>query len=160
MPNWCMNSATITAPSEQAADRFEEYLKKSNGAEWMSYFRPLPESEKDNWYSWNLDNYGCKWDCDISDWSRDGLSFQINFDSPWGPPIAIYENLVQDGWEVSAGFFEPGMAFVGTFEDGIYESYDYSDLDSLDDIPEEVVESWGIREMLEEQESWNEDEEE
>ena len=48
---------------------------------------------------------------------------------------------------------EEGMQFVGEFVDGDDESYEYTDLDSLDDIPESIVEHWNLREMFEEREN-------
>ena len=52
------------------------------------------------------------------------------------------------------------MAFVGKFEYGSVDSYDYSDLESLDMIPDEIVEEWNLREMLEERAEWEEEDEE
>ena len=52
------------------------------------------------------------------------------------------------------------MAFVGRFADGEDESYEYTDLASLDDIPDEIVDNWGLREQMEEYEAENSDEEE
>ena len=51
------------------------------------------------------------------------------------------------------------MGFVGRFVDGEdeYYDYDFENVDSLDDIPEELLENWSIRERLEE---WNEENEE
>jgi hypothetical protein len=40
------------------------------------------------------------------------------------------------------------MEFVGRFCEGYDEFYEYSDVDSLDDIPEEILEQWNLRENL------------
>ncbi|MFM1794863.1 MAG: hypothetical protein RL642_1248, partial [Bacteroidota bacterium] len=61
---------------------------------------------------------------------------------------------------VFAEWHEEGMAFIGRFEYGSGESYEYSDLDSLDNIPEDLLENWNIREMLEERAEWDEEDEE
>ena len=58
-----------------------------------------------------------------------------------------------------SNYHEEGMAFVGKFEYGSNDSYEYSDLESLDDIPEDIVDEWNLREMLEDREEWDEDEE-
>ena len=72
----------------------------------------------------------------------------VLFDSPWGPPIQLYENMLTGDYEVYAEYYESGMSFVGRYTNGVDESYEYSDLDSLDNIPEDLVESWGIRESM------------
>jgi hypothetical protein len=51
------------------------------------------------------------------------------------------------------------MCFVGQFIDGSDEYYEYSDLESLDDIPESLVDDYGIREMIEEQLEFDEENE-
>jgi hypothetical protein len=62
-------------------------------------------------------------------------------------------------FDVEAGYHEEGMAFVGRFVDGEDESYEYSDVDSLEDIPEDIVEDWNLREMLEERAEWEKEDE-
>jgi hypothetical protein len=41
------------------------------------------------------------------------------------------------------------MAFVGEFVDGSDDCYEYEDLDSLDYIPEHLIEDWNLRDLLE-----------
>jgi hypothetical protein len=161
MPNWCYNTIEIEGP-KRAIDTFEKHLETTQGKEWFSYFLQIPEELKeDGWYGWNLDNYGCKWNCDAMDWNRTSdESIAFAFDSPWGPPIALYENIENielenewgtiDYYRVTAKYLEEGMQFMGQFVDGNDEQYEYSDLDSLDEIPEDLVEYWGVRERMEE----------
>lgn len=175
MPNWCYNTIEIEGP-KAAIDKFEKHLDDTKGKDWFSYFvKPETELKDDEWYGWNLENYGCKWNCDAYDWQRvEPESISFTFDSPWAPPIALYHNIENieiediagniDYYRVSAQYLEEGMQFVGRFDDGQDECYEYSDLESLDDIPEEIIENWGIRDrMLDdlEQEEWlNEQEDE
>ncbi len=51
------------------------------------------------------------------------------------------------------------MAFVGRYSEGFDEAYNYSDLDSLDEIPDDIIEEWNLREMLEERAEWEEENE-
>ncbi len=51
------------------------------------------------------------------------------------------------------------MQFVGKFSDGYDDYYEYSDSESLNDIPEDIVENWNLRENLEEWEAENAEEE-
>ena len=180
MPNWCNNTFKVSADKEQI-DEFEKFLNDNNGKDWFDFFLPCPPELKDggpvgfqdkpnealiekyghsDWYSWSVSNWGCKWNCDAQDWTRDDdntLSFW--FDSPWGPPIALYDFISNGDWSVEAQYHEEGMCFVGEYLDGSDDSYEYSDLDSLDDIPEHIVENWNLREMLEDREDWEEEEE-
>jgi hypothetical protein len=179
MPNWCNNTFKVSASKEQI-DEFQKFLDDKNGKDWFDFFLPCPQELKDvgdvsahkepdetlvekyghsDWYSWSVENWGCKWNCDAQDWTRDDdetISFW--FDSPWGPPTALYQFISQSDWSMEAQYHEEGMCFVGEFIDGEDWYYEYSDLESLDDIPDHIVENWNIREMLEEQEEWNEEE--
>ncbi len=181
MPNWCNNSVTIRGPKEKI-EAFQKFLDDNNGKDWFDFFHPCPQELKDvgnipvnqagnadllakyghsDWYSWSVDNWGTKWNCDAQDWSSDGESITFWFDSAWSPPIALYSFIEQDGdFEVTADYLEEGMQFVGRYSDGFDDSYEYSDVESLDDIPEEIVEEWDLRTRMEEwEEMMDEDEE-
>ena len=186
MPNWCNNTFELVAPKEKVRE-FESFLNEKNGKDWFDFFLPCPPELKDggavsfhdepkpdlvekygasDWYTWSVNNWGCKWNCDAQDWNVDdyddeNLSIKFWFDSPWGPPTELYNFIdAQDDLNVFANFHEEGMAFVGKFEYGSVDSYDYSDLESLDMIPDEIVEEWNLREMLEERAEWEEEDEE
>lgn len=185
MPNWCNNTFELVAPKEKVRE-FESFLNEKNGKDWFDFFLPCPAELKDggavsfhdepkpdlvekygasDWYTWSVNNWGCKWNCDAQDWNvddydDDNLSIKFWFDSPWGPPTELYNFIdAQDDLNVFANFHEEGMAFVGKFEYGSVDSYDYSDLESLDMIPDEIVEEWNLREMLEERAEWEEEDE-
>jgi len=163
MPNWCNNTIVIRADKNEI-DNFEAFLNENEGKNWFDYFRPLPEGLNENsWYEWAISNWGCKWNCDAQDWSREGnetISFW--FDSPWGPPIALYEYMVELEFDVDAMYHEESMCFVGEFVDGFDDYYEYRDLDSLEYIPEDLIEHWNLREMIEDREvvPFDEDEDE
>ena len=185
MPNWCNNTFELVAPKEKVRE-FESFLNEKNGKDWFDFFLPCPAELKDggavsfhdepkpdlvekygasDWYTWSVHNWGCKWNCDAQDWNVDdyddeNLSIKFWFDSPWGPPTELYNFIdAQDDLNVFANFHEEGMAFVGKFEYGSVDSYDYSDLESLDMIPDEIVEEWNLREMIEERAEWEEEDE-
>ncbi len=162
MPNWCNN--TIEIRGEPAKMReFVEFLEKNSGKDWFDFFHPVPESEKDNWYSWSVENWGCKWNCDAQDWSLDESDeeeFCVSFwfDSPWGPPLELYDKMYADDIRVWSTFHEEGMGFVGGYDDGFRETYEYSDSESLDDVPEHLIEEWNLRELVEDRENDEDDE--
>lgn len=160
MPNWCNNTIEIQAEKEMI-DNFESFLNDSEGKDWFTFFKPLPEKLKEEgWYEWSVENWGCKWNCDAQDWQRtDENTIRFWFDSPWAPPIALYHTMHEMDFEVTASYHEEGMCFVGEFVDGFDECYEYSDVESLDDIPEHIIEEWNLYEMLMDREEFVEDEE-
>ena len=169
MPNWCYNTIEIEGPKAEI-DKFEKHLDNTKGENWFSYFIQMPEELKeDGWYAFNVENYGVKWNCDASQWHRiDDRTIGFTFDSPWAPPIVLYENIESmelesesgyiDYFKVKAEYLEEGVSFMGRFIDGEDEYYEYSDLESLDDIPEELVEHWGVRDRMEDDLENEEDE--
>lgn len=157
MPNWCNNSFSVEGEKE-AIDKFEAFLNEKNGKDWFDFFAPTPvELKEDGWYEWNVSNWGCKWNCDAQDWTREGDKISFWFDSPWGPPVELYYKIEQAGLTVKAEYMEEGMRFVGEFVDGSDETYEYQDVDDLDDIPEHLVENWNLHDQFE---SWEDEEEE
>lgn len=150
MPNWCNNTIKVQATKERI-DEFEKFLNENDGKDWFTHFRPLPEElVNEGWYEWSINNWGCKWNCDANDWQRiDENTISFWFDSPWGPPLALYEFMVDEEFDVRASYHEEGMAFVGEFVDGFDNCYEYEDLDSLDYIPEHLIEDWNLRDLLE-----------
>lgn len=185
MPNWCNNTFELVAPKEKIRE-FEKFLDEKDGKDWFDFFAPCPQELKDvgnipanhtneqfvekygyaDWYSFGLGEWGCKWNCDANNWvvedyDADDLKISFWFDSPWGPPTELYQNIYNgkygDNFNVFAEWHEEGMAFVGRFDDGFVENYEYSDLDSLDNIPDDLLESWNIREMIEDRMEWDEE---
>ena len=159
MPNWCNNTFEVTGDAE-TIDKFEKFLNEKDGKNWFDFFAPtLKELEDNGWYEWNISNWGCKWNCDAQDWTREGDTISFWFDSPWGPPTNLYETLTNMGLQVFAEYHEEGMCFIGRYDDGYNESYEYEygNVDSLDDIPEELVENWNLRDRAEE---WEQDDSE
>ena len=157
MPNWCNNTFNVEGDKE-TIDKFETYLDEKNGKDWFDFFAPTPvELKEDGWYEWNVSNWGCKWNCDAQDWSRDGNTISFWFDSPWGPPVELYYKIEQAGLTVKAEYMEEGMRFVGEFVDGSDETYEYQDVEDLDNIPDNLVENWNLHDQFE---SWEDEDEE
>jgi hypothetical protein len=48
---------------------------------------PEPEDIGDRWHDWRLKNWGCKWDPEIYEFSKETTEIYLRFDSPWSPPI-------------------------------------------------------------------------
>ena len=54
---------------------------------------------ENNWYNWNVNNWGCKWDAsETNKWFEveNGIAtLSIDFDTPWSPPQPIMNKLVE-----------------------------------------------------------------
>lgn len=162
MPNWCNNDALLIAPTKEHIDLLVAALQTEDKSEkFFNVLRPRPESHKDHWYEWNTENWGTKWDAEPYSFERiDDETLQLSFDTAWGPPIALYEYLEEQGWSVQAKYHECGMAFVGMFSEGIDYcwEYDFEDEESIDAIPEDLNEWAGISESYNMHKEESEDE--
>ena len=137
MPNHCVNTLTVTGPTETLAS-FEQTAKGERGLLEVNNFMPMPQElwdtnspsgnpEQDermlqkygakDWYDWALLNWGTKWGAyDTKSVRPDSLTLQYQFCTAWGP---LGESLMK---EISRKFpmlrleleyEEPGMAFKG-----------------------------------------------
>lgn len=150
MPNWCSNSVTLVAPNKELIDGLIASLEGSGEEKFFNYLHPRPQTEED-WYNWNCNNWGSKWDADPYTFERlDDTTIDLSFDSAWSPPTALYDYLTENGWNVTARYYEPGVGFVGEYVDGFDQTweYDLSDEETLSDIPEDLIEWAGIRQEL------------
>jgi hypothetical protein len=156
MPNWCYNTATLHHDDKTKIDALEQELMKEE-AQVFNHLNPRPAEHEEDWYSWNCNNWGCKWDITPMDWERqDDNTIVMHFDTAWSPPTALYEYLETEGWTVRALYHEPGMGFAGRFEDGFddYYNYDLSDRASVEELPEDILDYTNV---LEEVDRWEED---
>lgn len=110
MPNWCHNHLIIKTT------KLKEVINKITNKEGITFekFLPTPPillkqisptpknvNEKElnrlkekygatDWYMWRCNNWGCKWDA-VNTHFND--TFDVEFDTPWGPPIEFFINL-------------------------------------------------------------------
>jgi len=169
MPNWCANNAEFNNDDVAEVAKLEAHLKfldereKNETAEagLFGYFVPRPPEfdEGESWYGWNVENWGTKWEASIYSWEKlNDNSIRINFDTAWSPPTAFYEFLAgETEWYVTATYWEPGMGFVGRNYAGDDEYYQYSNAEEVEDIPEELIEEYNLRDQFEDEEDWDED---
>ena len=156
MPNWCMNNITIEHDDPAMVDRFERAYNSSKTCE---EFLPMPEDTGDDWYNWNVNNWGTKWDIGAQreqyglKATRVGNQISAGFDSAWSPPVGLYEKLVELGYNVRATYWEPGMAFCGIWDNG-YDNYiDYGGIDNPEDsIPVALWNEYHMDEFFDEEE--------
>ena len=163
MPNWCQNVAYIDHEDKQKIDFMMEELDKKEPHLFNSIM-PRPVEEEENWYDWNVSNWGTKWDASVYDYHTDADGqLYISFDTAWGPPIGFYQFLYENGYEVEAYYNEEGMAFAGQFIDGEDDFYNYGDM-SADEIeetlPSKVDEMFNISQYQRDREDEEDEEDE
>jgi hypothetical protein len=188
MPNWCNNNLILEhddpAMIKRAYDALErgeflnefipvpEQLKIVAGCVGdpdeqkkleADTARNLEELGYGNWYDFCVGEWGTKWDCGeqgASDIHPDGKLLHTFFDTAWAPPVAAYEKLVEMGFRVEAMYYEPGMAYAGSFGEGGDEEISLEGL-SADDIERDYAdldECFGIAESIREYEAENQEE--
>jgi hypothetical protein len=167
MPNWCSNNVEFHNDDVAEVAKLEAHLQfldkreKGESAEsgLFAYFVPRPPEAEDSWYEWNVSNWGTKWEASIYGWTKvNDNSITMNFDTAWSPPTQLYEFLARNTeWYVTATYYEPGMSFVGSNVGGYDDCYTIENLEALDNVPEELIEEYNIREQMEE---WEEEEDE
>jgi hypothetical protein len=151
MPNWCLNKLTVEHTDVSMVDRFEKAYNLGKACE---EFLPLPEGE--DWYGWQIDNWGTKWDIgadmgtDREEYhglkaTRVGNQVNCSFDSAWAPPVGLYDKLVELGYDVKASYFEPGMSFCGIWDNG---ADNYVEYQSKDMIPVALWNEFGMEEFF------------
>ena len=57
MPNWCLNKLTISHEDRSKVMEFVHAYKEGKVCE---HYLPRPEDQ--DWYEWNISNWGTKWD--------------------------------------------------------------------------------------------------
>ncbi len=117
-----------------------------------------------NWYDFCVNRWGTKWDIDpyeknvkIDQYGQ----IEFGFDSAWAPPTGVYDELVNQGFEVEATYYESGMAFVGRWHNGYDDCIEFSGETSAtvrDVIGEELDDEYGISETMAEYEEIDKDE--
>ena len=189
MPNWCNNNLILEhddpAMIKRAYDALErgEFLQEfipvpvdlketiaGSHGDPVEQAKLVEQTKRNvekygygNWYDFCSNEWGTKWDCGeqgASDIHPDGRILHTYFDTAWAPPVAAYEKLEAQGFRVSAQFYEPGMAFAGTYEDGNCDDFSLEGMKADDierDYPE-LDEAFGISESIREYERENEEE--
>lgn len=148
MPNWCSNIVNIThddpAMLVRAKEAFEKgrllqefipcpqalidteaaYYPDSDPRKAELEAREASNIEQHgyrNWYDWNVANWGTKWDIGSEEGAEIvGDVLQLSFESAWSPPCEAYARLEDDaGFAIEAFYYEPGMAFCGSWINGV-----------------------------------------
>ena len=121
MPNWCYNQLIVKSKNKKD---LEGFVKKYFTEEELDFNKVIPQPKKNeglaarylvskdshiqldeerpwfNWYEWNCDNWGTKWNsCETWYDFYNSLGYEIleiNFNTAWAPPKPVIEKLIRD----------------------------------------------------------------
>jgi hypothetical protein len=134
MPNHCISELTITGESKQLSKLLKQVqITKDEATETHDEREfschkiiPRPSKKDDDWYDWNIANWGSKWDlCDFewleNEWEEGFV--HASFWTAWSPITPVLEKLSKKHKTVkmSYRFHDEGAGFYGhyTFEGGV-----------------------------------------
>jgi hypothetical protein len=102
----------------------------------FSQYLPKPERYDYTW--WTRRKWGTNRDVRIFkkvEINQD--SIELTFDTAWEPPVAFYKYMVKQGFIIEALYFEPGMQFIGSFNNAQGDKAYNFDASNYHEIPEE-----------------------
>ena len=152
MPNWCNNVVQIAHDDPKMIQKFVKsfnenkvcgifipepdyskvtvYEKRNPIMEILFPDKDLskPVDPKNAWYEWRKQNWGVKWDFgrgdnDEIDVDLETTEVDVWFDTPWIPPIKLYEYLTEElGFRIHAEYYEFGSDFFGVFDNVVFKN--------------------------------------
>lgn len=189
MPNWCNNYIEVRHDDRHKLVELRRAFRKGQMCNYIDPVpeilietiagsvgdpvkqRQLEQQTQDNiakygygnWYDYCVAEWGTKWDVGDrgGDTKIDPLGLTLSFDSAWSPPIAIYEKMLEQGYEVMAYYYEPGMGYVGRWDNGCDDCFELGGETSKtvrDTIGDDLDDMFGISEEMANYESDNEEE--
>lgn len=116
MPNWCNNTLILEGTTDEL-QKVKPLL--FNGEDKFSLACAVPPpKDLEDWYNWNISNWGTKWDTFESYSDITEGEIRINFSTAWSPPIEWLSSFFRkiEGAQISVEllFDEPGMSFAGS----------------------------------------------
>ena len=104
-----------TIPNKNGELPVAEEIKNSDG-ELITITHNFPDGKNDDrWYHWCIDNWGTKWDVNISEGDIDEGYAEFEFQTAWAPASGIFDKIKEDYPDVAISWFydEPGMEIAG-----------------------------------------------
>lgn len=137
MPNWCTNVLVI----EGEADEIKQFRSVWSNAEYPLFndFVPIPQEEQENWYDWNIENWGTKWDLteDTVVIEESDSRLRLEFNTAWAPPTQWLTSVAQKYPDLTfvVSYYEEGVGFAGfaVFREGVKISDVIFELGDLDE---------------------------
>jgi hypothetical protein len=91
MPNWCSNTLIVSGTSELLKEFEINNTSLKNNNDCLSFSRVISQPPDVDWYKWNCENWGTKWDVSHSRLVKHASYYKYDFDTAWSPPIQWLE---------------------------------------------------------------------
>jgi len=164
MPNWCSNEITLSGPKDVIDEIVDSKFLLQNlfpcPQDLLDTTSPAEFNDKDkakenvakygypDWYSWQVANWGTKWDIgpvDNLDPIQIGDKYELSFyfESAWSPPVEAMKNLHEKyssrGLEFTMEYYEGGCCFLGvcSSKDGEFDD-EYEEFSCADELEKAV----------------------
>lgn len=117
MPNYCNNRLILTGENNILKNFINDNYENEDQCLSFNKLVPLPEEEKDNWYEWQTNNWGTKWDSCDSTFVVENNKLIYEFNTAWGPPNEWFKK-IYNKYEIDMIllYYEPGCDFAGCYE--------------------------------------------
>lgn len=125
MPNWCNNKLSVAGE----AGEIQKFIQANliDGTLQFGALVPRPDefNKGNDWYEWNIANWGTKWELRkeegiefVSKFDENGTSSECFFGTAWAPPVpwAITVSKLFPDLTIRLWYDEPGSGFSGLTE--------------------------------------------
>ena len=104
-----------TIPNKDGELPVAEEIKNSNGEVIMTTYNFPNGKNDDRWYHWCIDNWGTKWDINVTEGDIDEGYAEFEFQTAWATASGIFDKIKEDYPDVAISWFydEPGMEIAG-----------------------------------------------
>ena len=142
MPNWCQNNVTIEGDTTE----LEKLLPVYQGEKIFTFnsILPIPENLKENWYDWNRENWGTKWDLDDGEDDRDEVTFfsdEMTFQTAWCPPMKLLLYISEKyNLTIYISATDSNACMKAVIENGKYIFHEEFNMEMLEDEDGDYVE--------------------
>lgn len=161
MPNLCSNRATIRHRDPVMLRRLLEAYRR---CETCHEFLPMPASVTDV-RDWRNYTWGTKWDFGEGDHGKleqvpGGVI--LTFVTAWEPPLGLYLELFEQGFEVVAAYFESGEQVCGRVDGAVIRHFRLRS-ENIEEIRKhvdaDIVKEWELEDFYSHDDDEEEDEE-
>lgn len=136
MPNICSNDLVVVG---SGADQFYQDCLNHEGEFSFNTLVSLPEEEKENWYDWQVANWGTKWDLSVHAEDIKPDKVIVSSSTAWAPPVTWVQKVapMYPHLEFTLLYEEGGMCFAGRYVqngDDILEDHHVTTWDEYKDF--------------------------
>ena len=105
-------------PNEKGELPILEQKLNPDGSVFYETYNFPDGTNDDRWYHWCIDNWGTKWEADITGFEvQDYDTLEVEFQTAWSPPQGVVEKLREKFPELTFQCFydEPGCEIAGYY---------------------------------------------